>query len=310
MSLNFNNPVIIYNPKSGGGRGQKNIKMNYQKLIDNLFNNVDVYEIKSRDILTNDIIKFHKEKKYDLIISIGGDGTISSIVNAIMNIPKADRIPIFPLPSGSGDSLLRDFNIRTVDQAIENYKKLENTKQFDLLFLEELNTNFKCYCINVIGFGFVSDIAKYTIANMKKIGGTLSYILGMFSGLSKFKPYKTTLKYNKGKDVYEADKVYFMTVSNTKYTGGAVMIAPEAKYNDSLLDILILHDISRLKFLGGYNKAFKGEHIFIKKGVKYFKTTDVEIYAEPQFYVMPDGELEGNSPVKISVVSKEIELVV
>ena len=245
--------------------------------------------------------------KNDLIICIGGDGSISTICNGLMKIPQKKRLPIFPLPSGSGNSLLRDFNILTIDDAITNYMKAE-FKMLDILHLEEVNGKFSWYCINVIGMGFVSDVVTYVVNEGKKFGA-FSYMLGIVLALGKFKPYKTVIKYNNGEDKFQSDRVFFMTFSNTKYTGGKIMVAPDAKYDDGLMDVIVLHDINRFQFLKGFRKTFKGKHINAK-GCKYFQTNNLEISSDPNFILMPDGELDGISPVKVSVIPKQIKFIV
>jgi diacylglycerol kinase (ATP) len=309
MSIIYKNPLLIYNPTAGGGRAKNKFEQYYKKMVDeDLFEKIEVCETKSKEDAIQSIIAIHNDNKFDLLISIGGDGTISTISNGLMKIPFEKRLPIFPLPSGSGDSLLRDFGITDINKSIANFKNNTAPKLYDLLFVEELKGNFKWFCINVLGMGFVSDIANYAVKYGKKFGA-FSYVIALFLGLGEFKPYKTTFKYNDGKDEYKSDKNFFTTVSNTKFTGGAVMIAPDAKFDDGLMDVVVLHDINRFQFLKGFFKAFKGTHI-TEKGCLSFRTNSIEIYSEPNFYLMPDGDIEGNSPIRITIVPKQIGLVI
>lgn len=313
MSLSYKRPVIIFNPNAGGGKARKNFSIYYEELLkEKIFESIDVIETTSAHDVLARIEEIHKNSKNDLIISIGGDGTISSITNALIKIPKDKRLPLFPLPSGSGDSLLRDFKIRNIKDAIDNYKRLETPKHFDLLFVEEIGGNFKYYCINVIGMGFVSDVVKDIISKGTKKLGAFGYALTIFTAIGNFKPYNTTLKF-RDKDgnekEFKSERVYFLTVSNTKYTGGGIMVAPDASYNDGLMDIIVLYEINRFQFLTGFLKTFKGKHIN-DKGCLYFKTNYLEIHSNPKFELMPDGELAGNSPIRISIIPQEITLVV
>jgi len=313
MSLNYKNPILIYNPNAGGGKAQKKFKLYYEELLkEKIFEKIDVIESKSVLDLDAKIKEIINKNGNDLIISIGGDGTISSITNALMKFPKEKRLPLFPLPSGSGDSLLRDFNIRTIKDAIINYKSLDKTKEFDLLYVEQINGDFKYYCITVIGMGFVSDVVKDIISKGTKKLGALSYILTIFTAIGNFKPYNTILKFkdeNGDEKEFKSERVYFLTVSNTKYTGGGIKVAPDAIYNDGLMDIILLYEINRFQFLKGFLKTFKGNHIK-DKGCLYLKTNYLEIYSNPIFELMPDGELSGTSPIRITMKLKEINLVV
>ncbi|HOJ64917.1 MAG TPA: YegS/Rv2252/BmrU family lipid kinase [Spirochaetota bacterium] len=313
MNLNYKKPVIIYNPNAGGGKAKKRFSLYYEFLLkEKLFESIDVIETKNVQDVDDKVKEIHSKNQNDLIISIGGDGTISSITNSLIKIPKDKRLPLFPLPSGSGDSLLRDFKIRSIKDAINNYKSLTAPKEFDLLFVEKIGGDFKYYCINVIGMGFVSDVVKDIISKGTKKLGAFGYAITIFTAIGNFKPYNTVLKFrdqNGEMKEFKSEKVYFLTVSNTKYTGGGIMVAPEAKYNDGLMDIIVLYEINRFQFLRGFLKTFKGKHIK-DKGCLYLKTDYLEIYSTPEFELMPDGELFGSSPIRISIKPKEISLVV
>jgi len=308
MVNDYKKPILIYNPKAANGKGEKIYNNYYKILMDyKLFEKIDVYKTSSKDDTINEIVKIHSRKKHDLLISIGGDGSISTICNGLMKIPKNKRLPLLPLPSGTGNSLLRDFNILNIHDSVKNYKN-EKPKMFDLIYMEEIDGNFKWYCINVLGMGFVSDIADYVVRK-GKIFGALSYIFAIVLAIGRFKPYKTTIKYNNGKHEFKSDRAFFITFSNTKYMGGNVRAAPEAQYDDGLMDVMILYDINRFQLLNGFRKTFSGKHIYEEKCL-YFQTSDLEVYADPKFIIMPDGELEGNSPIRARVISKQVKLVV
>jgi len=157
--------------------------------------------------------------------------------------------------------------------------------------------------------GFISDIADYAVKNGKKLGA-LTYVVSLFAVLGRFRPYKISIKYGDDKTELKNDKTYFLTISNTKYTGGAIKVAPDAKFDDGLMDVVYLHDLNRLQFLNGFMKTFKGTHVKQKKLCGTLKTNYLEIEADPQFLVLPDGDLIGKTPLRITVKHKEVETVV
>jgi len=307
MHDSFKFPLIIFNPKSGGGNSKKLFNKYYSFLKENyVYNKIEVFESHSKQETIDKVIEAHNNI-FDLIISIGGDGSISTICNGLMKINIDKRLPILPLPCGSGNSFLKDFNIHSIKDSIKKFKK-NNQTMVDVFLVEEINGNFKWYCINVIGLGFISNIAKYGEEKFNKLGA-LKYIFSTLFTLKEFKPYDTKIKYNNYIKKFNSKKVFFISISNSKFTGGKIMIAPYAKFNDGLMDVVILHDISRLRFLNGFRKVFKGKHIN-DKGCFYFKTKDIEIHANPEYLIMPDGELEGKSPIKVKVIPKQIRFVI
>lgn len=308
MINNYKKPIIIYNPFAAAGISAKKKTVDLYKAIlekANLFESIELYPSKSREDAINKIVAVHNEKKHDLIISVGGDGSLSTICNGLMKIPLEKRLPLFPLPTGTGNSLLRDFKVYTIVDAIKHYKK-EEPKLFDVIDVKEINGDMQWYCVNVLGMGFISDIARFVDKNGKKLGH-LSYIFGTVLALGQFKPYKVNIKY--GDKVFTSDKTFFLTFSNTKYTGGHIKVAPFAKYDDGLMDVVILHDINRFQFLKGFVKISSGAHLK-EKGCEFFQTKELVIESDPPLHLMPDGDLFGKSPVKIKVIPGQLRLIV
>jgi len=308
MMNNYKFPIIIYNPHAASGIAPKNKTIDrYSEILvkENLFEKIDLYPSKSKEDTINKIAEIHKDKKHDLIISIGGDGSLSTICNGIMKIPKEKRLPIFPLPTGTGNSLVRDFKIYTIKDSIMHYK-IEKPKDFDIIHVQGLEEKLDWYCINVLGMAFISDIANYVETHGKTLGH-FSYILGTILALGNYKPYKIDISYDDNKK-FESKAAYMLTFSNTKYTGGNIKIAPFAEYNDNLIDIIILYEINRLRFLKGFVKLFFSKHIY-EKGCAYFKANNLIIKSEPKMRLMLDGDLFGSTPVKLSVLPKQLKLV-
>lgn len=310
MGKRYENPIILYNPNAGGGRGKKKFDR-YLKILENakLFPKIESRGTLNRNDAIQAVNEIVKSGRYDLIISIGGDGTISTIANALMAFDNDKRLPIFPIPSGSGDSLLRDFGITTIEDAIDHFRKMDEPKKFDLIQAEDIKTGKIFYCINILGMGFISDVVMDAEKQGKIWGGGLSYIVSIFTALGRFRPYETVIRYNNGKDEVKIDKAYFLTVSNTKFTGGKIMIAPDADYQDGFSDLIVLHDIGRFKFLKGFLKAFSGRHLQ-EKGCLYLKSDTFEIHSTPDFTLMPDGELEGKGPLRLKTLRNQVRLTV
>ncbi|MCG8569557.1 MAG: YegS/Rv2252/BmrU family lipid kinase [Spirochaetes bacterium] len=305
----YHNPIIFYHAKARAGRSNE-LFNHFQEKIDELqlFTSYQLFDSQSHEETNKKIKEVHENSDHDLIISYGGDGTLSSICNAMMHIDKKKRLPLLPVPGGSGNSFIKDFNIHCMEDAFDHYQK-GLTSSLDVLQVEELHSSRIQYCINILGMGFISDIARNVEKNIKRLG-SFSYVLGTILSLSQFKKYKAKIIYNQGNETFQSDNVYFLTVSNSKYSGGNILLAPHAKIDDGLLDITILHDLNRFQFLRGFSKTFKGKHIEETRICKYIQATDVEIIAEPSFHLMPDGDLIGHSPVKIKIMPGEIQLAI
>lgn len=302
---NYEKAIIIYHDRARGGKSSTRFNSTLKKIKqEGLFRELKVFNSPSLEETEKVVREVHEQKSHDLIISYGGDGTISSVCNSLMKIDEFTRLPLLPLPGGSGNSFIKDFGINNIDEALLQFKKGETTT-IDVVKVEELEGDFSCYCINVLGMGFISDIANYAVEHGKKYG-SLSYVLGATLGLKNFKPYKTKVIID-GKESFQSDKVFFLTISNSMYTGGSIKIAPDASYNDGLMDMIILHDINRFEFVKGFLGAFKGGHTK-QRGCKYIQAKEIIIEATPAFSLMPDGDLAGSSPIRVTNIPRQIRL--
>lgn len=305
----YKNPVIIINRKSGRAKKKKNVDKLINMVKDNFQKNeLNIFEFTNKIETINFVVELHSKKNHDLIIAAGGDGTISAVCNALMNIKnKKERIPVLPLPFGSGNSFLRDFKIYTLEQTFKSFTD-GAYEYMDILKVTLEQNKEVMYCTNVIGMGFICEIAKYAVSNKKRFGG-LSYILGTFLALKKFIPYKTTIYRDKSKKetLFESNRVFFLTVSNSQFSGGAIQIAPKAVLNDGKMDVIALHDINRKAFLSGFLRSLKGNHLS-DNGCDLIQTDKIYIESEPVFELMPDGELEKCGPLEVEVLREEIPL--
>ena len=312
--LNYKNPLFIINMNTKGGKIKKDIE-NHEKIIQQqkLFPKFDTYlstnALKAKDKIKNSV----KNKTNDLFVCIGGDGSISLIANVLMESSIKDRIPIWSIPAGSGNSLLKDFSYFTIFDAIERIKKNKITF-LDILKVEELGNENQSvpskvyYCINVLGMGFISDVAQFG-TDLNKCFGDFTYTLGIFFKIAQFRPYNTEIIINNGEYTFQSNRIYFLTLSNSKYSGGNIMIAPTANTDDGQMVLNAYYDINRKQFLSGFFKALKGKHIH-DKGVLYRKVTQVEIHSEPHFKLMPDGDLFGTTPIRVTVMPKQIPMII
>jgi diacylglycerol kinase (ATP) len=98
----------------------------------------------------------------------------------------------------------------------------------------------------------------------------------------------------------------FVEVANSTYTGTTFYIAPEAKLDDGLLDVIILNKISRLKLLKLFTSIYDGTHINYPE-VEYIKAKNIKISEENPGKLIPDGEIFGSTPIEIECLKQDIE---
>jgi len=290
--------LLVYNPQAGHGRAEKNLK-NVESLFakHNIEFDIMLTGYKGHAV---QLVKDANLSNYKAVISAGGDGTLFETINGLFKNSTTEKPPLGIIPIGTGNAFVRDMGLtnKCYEKAIDiiaNGKK----KKVDLGKFTTHGEDY--YFINIVGLGFVSDVAK--IAHKLKIFGNFSYTLGVLLKMIPLKSYDLTIEID-GKKM-ERDNL-FVEVSNSRYTADFLM-APNAEIDDGFLDITLLNKTTRRKLLSYFPKIFTGDHIYVDD-VETFKAKKISIHTETNKELTPDGEILGVSPVEISCLNKAIEV--
>ena len=194
---------------------------------------------------------------YRQFLAVGGDGTANEIVNGIFPRSELDDRPALAfLPLGTGNSFLRDFTDRGTDHTAEAL--LSGRRQAcDILRLT--HGGGVLYFINLLTLGFAADVAAVTNRRFKPLG-ELGYILGVLTRIARLDrrafPHRVD---NAGE--FDRRRCLFLAFSNTKFTGGKMMIAPQADPTDGQIEFVRWGPIGRLGLLRNFPTLFDGTHI-------------------------------------------------
>ncbi|WHX99653.1 diacylglycerol kinase family protein [Neobacillus sp. DY30] len=251
-----------------------------------------------------------KNNEQKVIIAVGGDGTISEVVNGIAGYTN---ITLGFVPGGSGNDFSRGFQIPAdPEEALKLILRLikEEAAIIDIGKIS-MKDNSQHYFINNMGAGFDAlisyEVNHSTIkAWLNKLSlGRLVYVYFLLKKLFSYKCSTIDLSIDGKKHILE--QTWFVTVSNQPYYGGGMMIAPAAVSNDGLLDITVVHQLSKLKLLLVFISVFWGKHIQFKE-VKTFKGRMISIQSSSSLYVHADGEDIGYTPLNIHVQTKSLKV--
>jgi len=197
------------------------------------------------------------EQGYRRFLAVGGDGTAHEIINGIFaGRTEVRRIALGFLPLGTGNSFLRDFSkdgAATSLQAILEGR----TKPVDLIRLT--HASGVIYSFNLLSVGFTADVAALTNRYFKPLGA-LGYLLGVFVRVIQLRRRSFALRSDEEKEWDERHSL-FLSFSNSKYTGGTMLIAPHADPTDGLIEFVRWGPIGRLGLLRMLPKLYDGTHI-------------------------------------------------
>ncbi len=292
--------ALIVNPYAGGKNGKKTIpliekQLNQHKIETQIYTSLYAQHIPK-------IASELKIQEFDAIISVGGDGTNYHVLNGLLSQFKSKNLPpLGIIPVGSGNSFAKDLNIFTMEDGINAIVR-DKPKSVDVCSFSQDKKKF--YFVNLTGLGFVTDVAK--TAQKFKILKDLSYLIGVFYRTLNLKSYYMELTID-GKTI-EGENC-FVEFCNSKFTGGDMMMAPDAKIDDGFMDIIIAGNLTRSSLIRTLPKIFKGTHIE-HPHVKYIQAKTASIKTWPKKTMLPDGEIFGATPSEINVHHKMVKYLI
>lgn len=292
--MNIKDYCIIYNPISGNGASLPIIK----KLAVDLKRYQKSFQIIKTEYPGHAQKICRRLESYKKIIAVGGDGTFNEIINGIMQNPT--KFIVGFMPGGTGNALMHDLNATT-------YKKARDiiiNNQIKKIDIMKVSCNNQIeYSLNIIGWGMASDINS--LAEKLRFFGPARYILASIYYVFNKMSRKAQLIIDNNEN---REDFLFVLCLNTIHTGKGMKAAPKAELNDGLIDVIILRSsITRLELLFLLPKIFSGKHILSKK-VEYLKAKNISIIPEKNEKLNIDGEVKHNTPLSITVLPKQIEI--
>ncbi len=297
---------LIVNPAAGAGMTAK--KWPY---IKQLLKNIglrfehDITEAPGHAI---ELTKSAVAKGYTLVVSVGGDGTINEIVNGLYAAGGTKNVELGIIGTGTGSDYIRTIGISKHYQESCHHLLNPIKKSVDLGMVEFIDggKSTKRIFANFAGLGFDAEVVKATSRKFKSLGGKPAYLIGLLSTFATYKNQNIHLQIDGRK---EERKICTIVMSNGKYGGGSMLIAPEADPCDGLFDVLIIGDISKPDLIRSLPRIYRGTHLTHPK-VALKRAKEVEIYTDRKMFIQADGELIGEAPARFSVLPSALNILV
>lgn len=249
------------------------------------------------------------DEGYNSLVAVGGDGTIHEVANGMLQKSCPARTSLGIICTGTGSDLshsigiTHDYNLAchnlanpkeiTIDVGLVEYHKKDQTLQR--------------YFVNSAGIGFDATVVDSVEKTPKYFGGTIPYLTAL---LRSFLFYRNKdISYKIGDHPTQKARVLSLVVANGRYFGGGMHIAPEAKLNDSLLDMIVMGNFGKIELLKNIKKVYSGTHLSLPK-VNVIKDTRIVIESAQKFLLQADGEILGEGPATFSLLPKSLTLLV
>lgn len=291
----------IVNPAAGGGRSAKLAGPALARLRERGLK-IDVIATTSQGHGVQ-LAREAYDQGYRRFLAVGGDGTAHEILNGVFaGRSDVQRIALGFLPVGTGNSFLRDFTKEGATASMEALIE-GRTRTVDLLRLT--HTAGQIFSFNLLSVGFTADVAALT-NRMFKPFGDLGYLLGVFVRVVQLRRRSMALRCD-GDAEWDKGRSLFLTFNNSKYTGGTMLIAPDADPSDGLIEFVRWGPIGRLGLLRTLPRLYDGSHIkhplASRRAVRH-----VEFKEAAPVDVMIDGEVVTVECRAIDVVPAAVDV--
>jgi YegS/Rv2252/BmrU family lipid kinase len=276
--------LAVVNPAAGGGRSRK--------LLQPALDRIRAGGIKVDVVETNaphqaaEIARDAYSTGRRRFIAVGGDGTSYEIVNGLFPLGEGGGSPTLAfLPLGTGNSFLRDFTNQGIEYAIESLLA-GRSRPCDVLRLK--HKDGVIHYINLLSMGFSADVATLRARHFSG-WGELGYQSSIFICLARFRRRPFPLRVD-GEEKIDRRPCLFLTFSNSKFTGGTMMIAPKAEADDGLIEFVRWGPIGRIGLIRNLPTLYDGTHIEHPLAERR-SAKRVEFALDSPVDVMVDGEV-------------------
>ena len=245
---------------------------------------------------------------YDMVVSVGGDGTINEIVNGLYAAGNIKDAVLGIVSTGTGSDYIRTIGIpRRYEDACRCFlrpKKL--TVDLGVVEYSSNGNMAERLFVNFAGMGFDAEIVRRTTQQYKALGGLPSYLMGTLTTLFTYKNKDIYLKVD-GEEVEK--RVCTVVMNNGRYGGGGMFTAPDASINDGYFDVMIVGDMSKPDLLRSLPRIYKGTHLTHPK-VTMKRAKEIEIRSAQPMQLQADGELLGQVPARFRILPSALNVII
>jgi YegS/Rv2252/BmrU family lipid kinase len=231
----------------------------------------------------------------EVAVAIGGDGLVGTLAGAL----DEKRGALAIIPSGRGNDFARVLGIPTDPAEAARVAAQGEERLFDVGRVDG-----KTF-VGIASYGFDSECNR--IANETKlIRGNLVYAYSALRVLATWKPARFTVTVDGERHEYSG---YSAAIANSKAFGGGMYLVPHAELDDGKLDVFLVADQSKWRYVKGLAKVFKGTHLD-DPAVTVARGEVVEIDADRPFTVYADGDPLAELPATVTVARQTLRVIV
>ncbi|WP_019419968.1 diacylglycerol kinase [Paenibacillus sp. OSY-SE] len=286
---------LIYNPTSGREEGKKRLA-DILQMLDAAGIETTTHATDGEGDATTSAAEAI-DRGYDMIIAAGGDGTLNEVINGMAG--KPERPPLGIIPLGTTNDFARALGIpRNWEEACSIITR-QMTRVIDLG-----QANDK-YFINIAGGGSLTELTYEVPSKLKTMIGQLAYYMKGLEKMTRLRPTELRIELD-GHGVFHEEFMLFL-ITNTNSVGGFEKLAPDARIDDGLFDVIMLKKCNLAEFIRVAGMALRGEHVNDPL-IMYAQTKRVSVTSPDTVQLNLDGEYGGLLPATFQVLPSHLRI--
>lgn len=253
------------------------------------------------------------------VVAVGGDGTLNEVVSGYFDEagqPINHEAAIGLLPCGTGSDFRRSVGLMNRKTALQALIAGQS-QLIDLVEIELTGQDgqpVSRYSINVVSFGLGGEVVKlvneWRNTWPRWIGGHVRFVLAALKALKTYRNHQIQILFDDSKA--EEIRSNFFVVANGRFAGGGMKFAPQAKFDDGFMDVVLTDNATRWDVLKELPRIRIGWHLRNPK-VKLLKSRSVTITTSqqlPPLLVDVDGESAGFTPARLRIRPATLRFIV
>jgi YegS/Rv2252/BmrU family lipid kinase len=223
---------------------------------------------------------------YDMVIAIGGDGTVHEVINGLMLVPKEKRPVLGIVPVGSGNDFAHAIGLPEKPDVALVHALRGEPQRIDLGLLSD-ETGRKEYFDNTLGIGF-DAVVTIRSHKLPVLRGFLMYLTAVIQTIIlNFNPMQ--LHVETDTETWDLPTL-MLTLCNGPRDGGGFLVAPQARNDDGILEYATIRKVSRLMMFRLVPEVMKGTHGRFKQ-VRMGTFRKMTLSSDRALYIHADGEI-------------------
>ena len=294
--------LVVWNPSAGSGRAEAILAGVVERLTRA---GLEIATHRTTSLDDARVTSGTNARLYDAVLALGGDGTVGACAGGLVKAASDPGTPVAALgiiPAGSGNDAAAALGLPIRDPvAAAGLVPTLPRRPIDLVRAEMDGAPEPRWWLCVAGSGFDAEVNRF--ANRLPLRGRARYVSAVLALIGRSTPAHFSLELD-GTPI-ETD-AWLVATANAPGYGGGMRVAPTARMDEGLLDLVVIGGLSRQAFLRAFPGVFAGTHV-THPAVTVHQATRATLRASRPTWMYADGEAVGLLPVTCTVVPGAID---